>query len=75
MPSNSFKKIFNLEDGNKVLVLVMDTSPFIDSYYKKGTDMYENIIAQDTTAQKKWLIQELETKNQGSVPFGEICAQ
>jgi tartrate-resistant acid phosphatase type 5 len=63
MPSPYFKKTFDLEDGNKVLVLVMDTSPFIDSYYEKGTDMYENIIAQDTTAQKKWLIQELEKKD------------
>jgi tartrate-resistant acid phosphatase type 5 len=65
MPSPYFKKTFDLEDGNKVLVLVMDTSPFIDSYYEKGTDMYENIIAQDTTAQKKWLIQELEKKDDG----------
>jgi tartrate-resistant acid phosphatase type 5 len=64
MPATYFKKIFSLEDGSKVLVLVMDTTPFIDSYYKKGTDMYENIIAQDTTAQKKWLIQELETKEE-----------
>jgi tartrate-resistant acid phosphatase type 5 len=64
MPAKYFKKIFNLEDGNKVLVLIMDSTPFIDSYYKKGTDMYENIIAQDTTAQKKWLIQELETKDE-----------
>jgi tartrate-resistant acid phosphatase type 5 len=64
MPATYFKKTFSLEDGSKVLVLVMDTSPFIDSYHKKGTDMYENIIAQDTTAQKKWLLQELETKDE-----------
>lgn len=55
--------MIELEDGNKLLLLVMDTSPFIDSYYKKGTDMYDNLIAQDTTAQKKWLIRELEKKD------------
>jgi tartrate-resistant acid phosphatase type 5 len=64
MPAPYYKKTFDLKDGNKVLVLVMDTSPFIDSYYEKGTDMYENILAQDTTAQKKWLIQELEVKDE-----------
>lgn len=64
MPATYYKKTFSLEDGNKVLVLVMDTSPFIDSYYKEGTDMYDNIMAQDTTAQKKWLIKELETKDE-----------
>ena len=63
LPSTYYKKMIELEDGNKLLLLVMDTSPFIDSYYKKGSDMYENIIAQDTTAQKKWLIKELETKD------------
>lgn len=63
LPSTYYKKMIELENGNKLLLLVMDTSPFIDSYYKKGSDMYENIIAQDTTAQKKWLIKELETKD------------
>ena len=63
LPSTYYKKMIELEDGNKLLLLVMDTSPFIDSYYKKGTDMYDNLIAQDTTAQKKWLIRELETKD------------
>jgi tartrate-resistant acid phosphatase type 5 len=63
LPFTYYKKMIELEDGNKLLLLVMDTSPFIDSYYEKGSEMYENIIAQDTTAQKKWLIKELETKD------------
>lgn len=63
LPSTYYKKMIELEDGNKLLLLVMDTSPFIDSYYEKGSEMYDNIIAQDTTAQKKWLIKELETKD------------
>lgn len=63
MPSNYYSKTFELEDGNKVLMVVMDTNPFIDSYYKKGSDMYENIIAQDTIAQKKWLAETLNTSD------------
>lgn len=61
MPSTYFKKEFDLEDGNKVLVLFMDTSPFIDKYYDADSGMSEAIKAQDTTAQKKWLLKELAT--------------
>lgn len=61
MPSSYFKKEFDLEDGNKVLVLFMDTSPFIDKYYDANSGMLESMKAQDTTAQKKWLLKELAT--------------
>ncbi|WP_432222777.1 metallophosphoesterase [Flavobacterium sp. TMP13] len=61
MPSTYFKKEFDLEDGNKVLVLFMDTSPFIDKYYEADSGMSESMRAQDTTAQKKWLLKELAT--------------
>jgi len=63
LPSTYYKKMIELEDGNKVLLLVMDTSPFIDKYHEKGTDMYDNIVAQDTLAQKEWLIKELATQD------------
>lgn len=59
MPHKYYKETFELEDGSKLLMVVMDTNPFIDSYHKKGSDMYQNIIAQDTLAQKKWLIEAL----------------
>lgn len=61
MPSAYYSKTFELKNGNKVLMVVMDTSPFIDSYHEKGSDMYENIIAQDTLAQRKWIEKELAT--------------
>lgn len=63
MPANYYSETFELKDGNKVLLVVMDSNPFIDSYHKKGTFMYENIIAQDTVAQKKWLIETLNTSD------------
>ncbi|MDQ5928610.1 MAG: tartrate-resistant acid phosphatase type 5 [Bacteroidota bacterium] len=61
MPSAYFSKTFQLKNGSKVLMVVMDTSPFIDSYYEKGTDVYQNIIAQDTLVQRKWIEKELAT--------------
>ena len=61
MPSTYYKKEFELEDGNKVLVLFMDTSPFIEKYYDADSGMSESMKAQDTTAQKKWLLKELAT--------------
>ncbi len=64
MPSTYFKKEFDLEDGNKVLVLFMDTSPFIDKYYEADSGMSESMRAQDTTAQKKWLLNELATTDE-----------
>jgi len=61
MPSTYYSKTIALEGGSKLLLVVMDTNPFIDGYYKKGSDRYENIIAQDTTAQRKWLAETLNT--------------
>lgn len=63
MPAKYYSETFELKNGEKVLMVVMDTNPFIDSYHKKGTFMYENIIAQDTIAQKKWLIETLNTSD------------
>lgn len=63
MPSTYFKKEFDLEDGSKVLVLFMDTSPFIEKYHEVDSGMAEAVKAQDTTAQKKWLLKELATKD------------
>jgi len=59
MPDEYYSKTFELEDGSEMLMVVMDTNPFIDSYHEKGEDKYENIIAQDTLAQKKWLTETL----------------
>jgi predicted MPP superfamily phosphohydrolase len=61
MPSTYYSKKVPLEDGNKALIVYMDTSPFIDGYYKKDNLMYDNIVAQDTTAQRKWIEKELAT--------------
>ena len=63
MPDNYYKETFELEDGSKMLLVIMDTNPFIDGYYEKGEAKHANIVAQDTVAQKKWLIESLDTKD------------
>lgn len=63
MPETYYSKTFELKNGEKVLMVVMDTNPYIENYYKKGGDMYNNIIAQDTIAQTKWLKETLATKD------------
>lgn len=61
MPATYFKETVELEDGSKALLVFIDTNPFIKSYYSKGDEMEENVKAQDTLAQKKWLIETLQT--------------
>lgn len=60
MPEKYYSETFSLENGEKVLMLVMDTNPYIRSYHKPGTDMFANITAQDTLAQTKWLNESLK---------------
>lgn len=61
LPSLYYKKTIELDNGDKMLLVFMDTNPFIDSYYSKGEEMEENVKRQDTIAQKKWLIETLNT--------------
>lgn len=61
MPATYFKETVELEDGSKALLVFIDTNPFVKSYHSKGDEMEENVKAQDTIAQKKWLIETLQT--------------
>ena len=60
LPSNYYKKTVELNDGSKVLLVFIDTSPFINSYYSKGKEMAEKVKQQDIIAQKKWLTNTLQ---------------
>lgn len=59
MPSTYYSKKIKVNDSSEILMVIMDTNPFIDSYYKKDDEMRENIRMQDTAAQRKWLEQTL----------------
>lgn len=62
MPAAYYSKTFELEDGKKLLLVVMDTSPFIESYQNKN-EKYPLLEEQDTDLQKKWIIETLSTQD------------
>lgn len=53
MPSTYYSKIFEIDKDNKVLLVVMDTNPFIDSY--QGKEKYPQLAHQDPQEQLTWL--------------------
>lgn len=63
MPAPYYSKTFELNDGKKLLLVVMDTSPFIQSYQGK-TEKYPHLESQNAEEQKKWLIETLSTNDE-----------
>ncbi|MEO7976585.1 tartrate-resistant acid phosphatase type 5 family protein [Flavobacterium sp.] len=62
MPDRYYSKTFNIngDPNQQVLIAFIDTNPLIPEFYKN--DVYgKNVISQDTTAQKKWLVKALTT--------------
>ena len=59
MPSPYYSKKINIRGGKQILLVVMDTNPFIESYYKKEGDFATNLQQQDTATQRKWLVETL----------------
>lgn len=54
MPARYYSKTFKTNDGDQVLMIVMDTNPYIGSYHKHP-EKYLGIAEQDTKAQTQWL--------------------
>lgn len=59
MPAPYYSRKIKLDDGNELLLVVMDTNPFIDSYYEKEGQFKTQLAQQDTAAQRKWLARTL----------------
>ncbi|MCC9043571.1 metallophosphoesterase [Myroides sp. M-43] len=57
MPDRYYSKVFTLDNKQKVLLVVIDTNPFIDSYHK--SDKYSDLTVQDTQKQLNWIEQTL----------------
>ena len=60
MPARYYSKTFaiNGNPNEQVLIAFIDTNPLIPAFYK--SEQYgKNVISQDSTAQKKWLIKTL----------------
>lgn len=62
MPDRYYSKVFELENDEKLLFIVMDTNPFIDSYHE-DPKKYKDINQQDTSAQSRWLSEQLNTND------------
>lgn len=59
MPAPYYSRKIQLEDGGEILLVVMDSNPYIDSYYAKDGAFSASLRRQDTAAQTKWLSQVL----------------
>ena len=53
LPSRYYSKVVTTNDGQKVLLLFIDTNPFVKDYYLK--DNMPEIKSQDTAAQRVWI--------------------
>ena len=64
MPSRYYSKLINIpgEKNAKVLILFLDTNPFIPGYYSNA-EYGPKVKAQDTLAQKKWIEDELSVQD------------
>ncbi len=62
MPARYYSKTFEMENGEKLLMVVMDTNPFIDGY-KGNPEKYGDLDKQDTSTQMKWLNETLNTND------------
>jgi hypothetical protein len=59
MPAPYYSRKIRINDSDELLLVVMDTNPFIDGYYGKDDEMSKNVAVQDTAAQRRWLAQVL----------------
>ncbi|XVJ66288.1 MAG: acid phosphatase [Lacibacter sp.] len=63
LPARYYSKTFSIDDdtANQVLMIFIDTDPFVKKYYKE--EVYkEEVSKQDTAAQKAWLKNVLQNR-------------
>ncbi|MFA9187882.1 tartrate-resistant acid phosphatase type 5 family protein [Flavobacterium sp. FBOR7N2.3] len=60
MPARYYSETFNIngDPSQQVLIAFIDTNPLIPEFYK-SKQYGRNVISQDSTAQKKWLVKIL----------------
>lgn len=66
MPARYYSKLFSIpgDTASKVLILFIDTNPFIPEFYK-NPEYGPNVRTQDTAKQKRWIEKELSRKDPG----------
>ncbi|TYP91512.1 calcineurin-like phosphoesterase family protein [Sphingobacterium allocomposti] len=60
MPARYYSKTFEINGNEKMLLIVMDTNPYIESYHN-SPEKYNGLAEQDTAKQTKWLVEQLKT--------------
>jgi 3',5'-cyclic AMP phosphodiesterase CpdA len=72
MPARYHSMEHQANDGTKVLLVFMDTSPFEKGYHQSGEEPFRsNIRSQDTATQKAWLVKTLRSSDaQWKIVFG-----
>lgn len=63
MPAPYYKETFEMDNGDKLLMVVIDTNPYIKKYYERGGYFKNNLAKQDTLAQNKWIEEALGDKD------------
>lgn len=63
LPARYYSKTFSIDDDttNQLLMIVIDTDPFVKKYYKEEA-YKEEVSKQDTAAQKQWIEQQLRSR-------------
>ena len=64
MPARYYSKLFSIpgDTASKVLILFIDTNPFIPEFYSHA-EYGPNVRSQDSSRQKKWMEKELTVKD------------
>ncbi len=64
MPSRYYSKLIAMpgDTASKILIIFIDTNPFIPEFYKNA-EYGPNVKTQDSTKQKKWIIKELSNSS------------
>ncbi|NGM65008.1 metallophosphoesterase [Sphingobacterium sp. SGR-19] len=62
MPARYYSQTFEVNDNEKLLLIVMDTNPYIDDYHD-DVEKYADLSKQDTAKQSRWLIEQLNTED------------
>ncbi|PRD51278.1 metallophosphoesterase [Sphingobacterium gobiense] len=62
MPARYYSKTFHVNNDEKMLLIVMDTNPYIESYHQ-ASEKYIGVAEQDTAKQTQWLIEQLKTSD------------
>ncbi len=63
MPARYYSMVKKADDGTTIKLIFLDTTPLIKEYHQ-NPDLFPDVATQDTTAQIKWLKNELQNSHE-----------